>query len=197
MQQKPNIIYILADDMGYGDVSANNEYCPFRTPAFDSLAQHGIRFTDAHASSAVCTPSRYSIMTGRYNWRSALKEGVLGGYSSPLIPRDRRTVAHMLKTCGYQTAAIGKWYLGMEFPKLPEFAEQPDFAHSEGMDFKETIENSPVSAGFDYYYGISGSLDMPPYVYIENDRFTAVPDHVTKGLGKGFWRLVGSSTRLG
>lgn len=188
MQQKPNIIYILADDMGYGDVSANNEYCPFRTPAFDSLAQHGIRFTDAHASSAVCTPSRYSIMTGRYNWRSALKEGVLGGYSSPLIPRDRGTVAHMLKTCGYQTAAIGKWHLGMEFPKLPGFAEQPDFAHSEGIDFKGTIENSPVSAGFDYYYGISGSLDMPPYVYIENDRFTAVPDHVTKGSGKGFWR---------
>lgn len=89
MQQpkKPNIIYILADDMGYGDVSANNESCPFETPSLDSLAKHGLRFTDAHASSAVCTPSRYSIMTGRYNWRSALKEGVLGGYSSPLSPK--------------------------------------------------------------------------------------------------------------
>ncbi|MDY0290348.1 MAG: arylsulfatase [Sphaerochaeta sp.] len=185
---KPNIIYILADDMGYGDVSANNANCPFETPSLDSLALHGIRFTDAHASSAVCTPSRYSIMTGRYNWRSPLKEGVLGGYSLPLIPEGRTTVAHMLKTCGYKTEAIGKWHLGMAFPKLSDFVEQPGFAHSEGIDFKGTIKNSPIDAGFDHYYGISGSLDMPPYVYIENDRFTAVPDHITKGTGKGFWR---------
>ncbi len=190
MQQpkKPNIIYILADDMGYGDVSAYNGNCPFETPSLDSLALHGLRFTDAHASSAVCTPSRYSIMTGRYNWRSPLKKGVLGGYSSPLIPEGRTTVAHMLKACGYRTEAIGKWHLGMEFPKLPNFVEQPDFAQSEGIDFKGTIRNSPVAVGFDYYFGISGSLDMPPYVYIENDRFTSVPDHVTKGTGKGFWR---------
>ncbi|HKL59650.1 MAG TPA: arylsulfatase [Sphaerochaeta sp.] len=187
-QAKPNIIYILADDMGYGDVSANNESCPFTTPSLDSLAKHGLRFTDAHASSAVCTPSRYSIMTGRYNWRSPLKEGVLGGYSSPLIPEERSTVAHMLKASGYRTEAIGKWHLGMEFPKLPGFVEQPDFAYSEGVDFKGTIRNSPISAGFDYYYGISGSLDTPPYVYIENDRFTAVPDRLTKGTGKAFWR---------
>ncbi len=190
MQQpkKPNIIYILADDMGYGDISANNENCPFETPSLDSLAKHGLRFTDAHASSAVCTPSRYSIITGRYNWRSTLKEGVLGGYSSPLIPEDRTTVASMLKKCGYRTEAIGKWHLGMTFPKLPGFVEQPDFAHSEGIDFTATIGNSPIAVGFDYYYGISGSLDMPPYVYIENDRFTAVPDHVTKGTGMGYWR---------
>ncbi len=185
---KPNIIYILADDMGYGDVSANNEGCPFVTPSLDALAEHGIRFTDAHASSAVCTPSRYSIMTGRYNWRSPLKEGVLGGYSSPLIPKDRATVAHMLKKSGYQTQAIGKWHLGMEFPKLPHFTEEADFAQSEGVDFRAPIKNSPLDAGFDYYYGISASLDMPPYVYIENDRFTAVPDHITKGSGKGYWR---------
>ncbi|MBI9094064.1 MAG: arylsulfatase [Sphaerochaeta sp.] len=185
---KPNIIYILADDLGYGDVSANNGNCPFETPAFDSLAKGGLRFTDAHASSAVCTPSRYSIMTGRYNWRSPLKEGVLGGYSSPLIPQGRTTVAHMLSSCGYRTEAIGKWHLGMEFPKLANFVQQPDFAHSDGIDFTATIKNSPVDSGFDYYYGISGSLDMPPYVYIENNRFTAVPDHITKGTGKGFWR---------
>ncbi len=185
---KPNIIYILADDMGYGDISANNENCPFETPSLDSLAKHGLRFTDAHASSAVCTPSRYSIMTGRYNWRSPLKEGVLGGYSSPLIPEDRTTVAHMLKECGYRTEAIGKWHLGMEFPKLANFVQQPDFANSEGIDFTGTIRNSPISVGFDYFYGISGSLDMPPYVYIENDKFTAVPDHITQGTGKGFWR---------
>ena len=188
IQTKPNIIYILADDMGYGDVSANNEGCPFETVALDSLAAQGLRFTDAHASSAVCTPSRYSIMTGRYNWRSPLKEGVLGGYSSPLILEGRTTVAHMLKACGYHTEAIGKWHLGMEFPKFPDFVQQPDFAHSEGIDFRGIIRNSPIDAGFDHFYGISGSLDMPPYVYIENDKFTAVPDHITKGTGKAFWR---------
>lgn len=185
---KPNIIYILSDDMGYGDVSANNEACPFETPSLDALAKHGLRFTDAHASSAVCTPSRYSIITGRYNWRSTLKEGVLGGYSSPLIPEGRTTVAHLLKACGYRTEAIGKWHLGMEFPKKPGFIEQEDFAQSEGIDFTGTIKNSPVSVGFDHFYGISGSLDMPPYVYIEDDRFSAIPDHLTKGAGKGFWR---------
>ncbi|GAB1483195.1 arylsulfatase [Treponema sp.] len=188
IQHKPNIIYILTDDMGYGDLSANNEFCPFKTPSFDFLSKNGIRFTDAHASSAVCTPSRYSILTGRYNWRSTLKQGVLGGYSSPLIPKERTTLAQMLKDCGYRTEAIGKWHLGMEFPKLPGFVEEPDFAQSECIDFKGTIKSSPISAGFDYYYGISGSLDMPPYVYIENDRFTAIPNRLTKGSGKGFWR---------
>ena len=85
MNQKPNVIYILADDMGYGDISAFNEKCPFTTPNLDSMCENGLRFTDAHSSSAVCTPSRYSILTGRYNWRSRLKSSVVGGYSEPLL----------------------------------------------------------------------------------------------------------------
>lgn len=188
MKQTPNIIYILADDMGYGDISALNENCPFQTPNFDAMAGNGISFTDAHATSAVCTPSRYGILTGRYNWRSRLKSYVIGGYSSPLIEPDQSTVASLLQKNGYRTAAIGKWHLGMEFAKGPNFHEVPDFDMCEDVDYAGKIESSPITNGFDYYYGISGSLDMPPYIYIENDHFTSLPDHMTKGTGKGYFR---------
>lgn len=185
---KPNIVYILADDMGYGDVSANNPGCPFRTPSLDAMCANGMRFTDAHASSAVCTPSRYSILTGRYNWRSILKSSVIGGYSEPLISEGRKTVADFLKAQGYWTGCIGKWHLGMSFAKTHDFDEKPDFAACEGVDYAKPIRRSPISNGFDYYYGISGSLDMPPYIYIENDRFSALPDHESASSGKRFWR---------
>lgn len=184
----PNVVYILADDMGYGDISALNERCPFRTPHLDRIAGEGIAFTDAHATSSVCTPSRYGILTGRYNWRSRLKSSVMGGYSEPLIEEGRQTVADLFKSCGYRTAMIGKWHLGMSFAKTPEFYEAPDFDACTGVDYSGEIRRSPVSNGFDYYFGISASLDMPPYIYIENDRFTALPDHVTKSTGKRFWR---------
>ncbi len=181
MKSKPNVIYILADDMGYGDVSALNQNCGFKTPNLDNMVKDGIAFSDAHSTSAVCTPSRYAIMTGRYNWRSKLKSGVLGGYSTPLIEKDRTTVAQMLKQSGYRTSAIGKWHLGMDFSKTDDFIEFDKFASSydmcDGIKYDEKIENSPNTRGFDYYFGIAGSLDMPPYVYIENDRFTALPDH--------------------
>lgn len=188
MQNKPNVIYILADDMGYGDISAFNEICPFQTPNLDALCENGMKFTDAHASSAVCTPSRYSILTGRYNWRSRLKSYVVGGYSEPLIEQNRKTVANLFKEQGYHTAMIGKWHLGMSFTKTPEFYELPDFDACTGVDYAAPIDASPVSYGFDYFYGISGSLDMPPYLYIENDHFTELPDHETVSSGKKFWR---------
>ncbi|MGI5172206.1 arylsulfatase [Treponema sp. OMZ 840] len=187
-EQKPNIIYILADDMGYGDVSAYNPDCPFCTPHLDNMCAEGIRFTDAHAASAVCTPSRYSVLTGRYSWRSVLKSYVVGGYSAPIIEKNRTTVADLLKAQGYKTCMIGKWHLGMDFPKTPEFFEREDFAACDGIDYCGTIKQSPTAYGFEYFFGISGSLDMPPYVYIENDRFTAIPDTVTQSGGKKFWR---------
>lgn len=185
---KPNIIYILADDMGYGDISALNGKCPFKTENFDNMAKDGIAFCDAHSSSAVCTPSRYSILTGRYNWRSELKQGVIGGYSPPLIEKGRTTVADILKTQGYKTLAIGKWHLGMNFARTADFKPADDFDVWTGIDYAGKIENSPITNGFDYYFGISASLDMAPYIYIENDRFTALPDHETEGTGKKFFR---------
>jgi arylsulfatase A len=115
MQSRPNLVYIFTDDMGYGDVSCLNETSAFKTPQLDSLAAQGMRCTDAHSSSAVCTPSRYSVLTGRYNWRSTLKQGVTGGYSQPLLESGRLTVASMLKEQGYRTACVGKWHLGLEW----------------------------------------------------------------------------------
>ena len=111
-QKKPNIIYVLADDLGYGDISAFNENSKIKTSNLDKMAAGGIKFTDAHTSSSVCTPTRYGILTGRYNWRSRLKESVLTGKSKALIPSSRSTVASMLQNQGYQTAFIGKWHLG-------------------------------------------------------------------------------------
>jgi arylsulfatase A-like enzyme len=177
----PNIVYILTDDLGYGDVSALNPQNKIKTPQIDRLAAEGMRFTEAHASSAVCTPSRYSILTGRYNWRSSLKSGVLGGFSKPLIEKDRLTVAELLRREGYQTGCIGKWHLGMEWPRLPESRDDKpatnnyDAGEGAKIDFTKEIKNGPTSVGFDYFFGISASLDMPPYAFIENDHVTAQP----------------------
>ncbi|MEZ4615704.1 MAG: arylsulfatase [Caldilineaceae bacterium] len=165
----PNIIFILADDMGYGDVSCLNEAGKIHTTHIDQLAAAGMIYRDAHATSAVCTPSRYSILTGRYNWRSALKQGVTWGYSPPLLEEGRLTVAALLQSQGYATGCVGKWHLGWNWAKLGPAQEAVDFARP--------ITNGPTSIGFDYFFGISASLDMPPYVYVENDRPTAVPDH--------------------
>ncbi|HEY0826730.1 MAG TPA: arylsulfatase [Bacilli bacterium] len=177
---KPNIIYVLADDMGYGDISRLNEQSKIRTTHLDRMAEAGMAFTDAHSSSAVCTPSRYSILTGRYNWRSGLKEGVLWGYSPSLIEQDRMTVASMLKQEGYHTACIGKWHLGMNWFKTGPLPEE--------VDYTKPILDGPLEYGFDYYYGVSASLDMPPYVYIENDRATQTPDHITgNGDNMEYW----------
>jgi len=115
---KPNIVFILCDDLGYGDVRCLNPEGKIATPNMDRLAAAGMIFTDAHTSSAVCTPTRYGVITGRYNWRSKLQSGVLGGLSPRLIEPGRMTVASMLKEQGYQTGCIGKWHLGMDWVKL-------------------------------------------------------------------------------
>lgn len=190
MAARPNLIYILADDMGYGDVSCLNPRAAWKTAAFDRLSAEGLTFTDAHSASAVCTPSRYSILTGRYNWRSRLKHGVLGGYSPPLVEEGRSTVASMLRGAGYRTGCVGKWHLGMEWGRMASraAAEAPDYGVTEGIDYAAPIASGPTTRGFDTFFGIAASLDMPPYVYIENDRVTALPDHETEDTGMRFWR---------
>lgn len=176
-KKKPNIIFIMADDMGYGDLGCYNEDSKIPTPNMDALAAEGIRFTDAHSPSAVCTPTRYGVLTGRYCWRSRLKKGVLGGYSPALIESGRMTVASLLKQHSYATACIGKWHLGLGSEKK--------------TDFGEPLVPGPNAVGFDYFYGISASLDMPPYCYVENDRPVDMPT-LTVEEGKanedGWWR---------
>ena len=173
--KRPNIVFLLADDLGWGDVHAFNPRSRIPTPNLDELARQGMRFTDAHSGSAVCTPTRYGVVTGRYCWRSRLKRGVLNGFSPHLIEPERMTVARLLKERGYHTACIGKWHLGMDFPrKGGKKGRGP-------VDYEGRIRNSPNVLGFDYFYGIAASLDFPPYVYIENDRFTEVPDRKFPG----------------
>ena len=173
-KQSPNIIYILADDMGYGDISALNDRCGFSTPALDRLCKEGMRFSDAHASSAVCTPSRYSILTGQYCWRSSLKKDVLNGYDLPIIHDDIPTVAAFLRKAGYYTGCIGKWHLGLEF-------ELKDSLDIYSVNFSAPIKKGPTDIGFDYFYGIPASLDMPPYIYIENHCIDGEADRRTSG----------------
>ncbi|KPL11774.1 hypothetical protein AMJ85_03080 [candidate division BRC1 bacterium SM23_51] len=153
---KPNIVYILADDMGYGDLACQNPQTKIPTPNLDRLAARGIRFTDAHSPSAVCTPTRYGILTGRYCWRSRLKRGVLSPWGRTLIEEGRLTVPTMLKTHGYHTACI-----------------QGSYGH--GIDFSKPVASGPTTRGFDYYFGTSVP-NYPPYCFMENDRTVGIPD---------------------
>jgi arylsulfatase A len=157
----PNILYILADDLGIGDVSCFNSNAIWKTPNIDRLAREGRMFTDAHSASGVCTPSRYTLLTGRYSWRGALKQGVLNGYSPALIESNRVTVASFLRGHGYATAMVGKWHLGFNWIH--------NGPNSTNVDFSKSFTGGPLDHGFDSYFGISASLDMPPYVYLEND----------------------------
>ena len=180
---QPNVVIILADDMGYGDVRALNPNSRIATPHLDQLAADGMLFTDGHSPSAVCTPTRYALLTGRYCWRSRLKRGVLGGYSEPLLEPGRKTIADMLRARGYHTGAVGKWHLGMALPKLKEKVDVSRWDGDPGIDFAGVITDSPIHHGFDRYFGVSASLDMAPYVYIRDDRFTKMPELQQKAIG--------------
>lgn len=179
---KPNIIFILCDDLGYGDVKCLNPEGKIATPNFDKLAAQGVKFTDAHSGSSVCTPTRYGVITGRYAWRSKLQTGVLGGLSPRLIEPGRLTVADMLKARGYTTHCVGKWHMGMDWVRTGDVSElsieTPEQVNH--VDYTRPITNGPTSVGFDTYFGISASLDMVPYCFIENDRVAANPTETMK-----------------
>ncbi len=173
----PNIVYVLCDDLGWGDLGCYNPESAIPTPNADRLASQGVRFTDMHSPSAVCTPTRYGILTGRYCWRSSLKKGVLNGYSPNLIEQDRTTTPSLLKSRGYYTAGIGKWHLGL--------------GDQAKTDYDRPLRPGPLDHGFDYYFGIPASLDMDPYVYFENDRVVERATAQTEGRNKPrgvFWR---------
>lgn len=197
-QTRPNVIVILTDDLGYADVASYGG--KIATPNIDRLAQSGVRFTDAHSPSSVCSPTRYGLLTGRYSWRSPLKQGVLGGLSPRLIEPNRMTLASFLKANGYQTACVGKWHLGMDWEIKP--GKSVSRLSIEPRDqvfnvyYDRPITNGPNSVGFDYFFGISASLDMVPYAYIENDRVTELPTEDRDFLMMGD-RQGGGRTRKG
>jgi arylsulfatase A-like enzyme len=199
---RPNIIYILTDDLGYGDVKVYNKEGKINTPNIDKLAKQGMRFTDAHSPSGVCTPTRYSIMTGRYPWRSQRPVGVLNGFSRPLMENDRATVASLLKENGYNTAVVGKWHLGLGWVPKREYAHllankrygidaemNPDH-----VDLAAPMTVSPNTNGFDYSYVLPASLDMQPYCYVENGKLVDPLTSFTPGkkpdtgYAGAFWR---------
>jgi arylsulfatase A-like enzyme len=160
----PNIILILADDLGYGDVQSYNRESEIPTPNINKLSEEGIMFTDAHTPSSICTPTRYGLLTGRYCWRSSLKRGVLKGYDPPLIEENRITVADYLKGMGYHTGIVGKWHLGLGFQKSDTGDGEPE----DRFDLTKTLTISPNDNGFDYSFVHPASLDFDPYVYVKN-----------------------------
>ncbi len=187
----PNIVFILADDMGYGDPRCFNPDSKIPTPHMDRLAGEGVKFTDAHSPSAVCSPTRYGILTGRYCWRTWLKRGVVGGYTPPLIEPTRPTVASFLRSQGYRTGYFGKWHLGLSWTRMNGFT--PTWEDAEKMwrgswqdgdpekgmnvDFRKPVGNGPVALGFDeaFFTAACSTIDGP-FVFIENDRLTAFPE---------------------
>jgi len=189
---KPNIVIILGDDMGYGDLTCYNPGSKIPTPNMDQLATQGIRFTDAHSPAALSTPSRYGLLTGSYCWRTRLKSGVILGYDeAPLIEQGQPTLAGMLRDRGYGTACIGKWHLGMTWPTLNGYKLQDDkneyrdsasilFENERHIDFASPIPEGPLDVGFDYFFGSLGcTTSDPPYVFIENRRTVTIPTRMS------------------
>lgn len=188
--ERPNIVIIYADDLGYGDVQCYNpERGKIATPSIDRLASEGMRFTDAHSSSAVCTPSRYTLLTGRYHWRTRLQRGIVGLWGEPVIAEDRMTIGKLVQDADYETACIGKWHLGWDWPISQEnkrFFARPKAAKDTLIEageahraaWKETfsrpIGGGPITRGFDEYFG-TDVPNWPPYCFIENDRTVGIP----------------------
>jgi arylsulfatase A-like enzyme len=187
----PNILFIYADDLGLGDLSCYNSHAAWKTPHLDRFAAEGMRFTDAHSASSLCTPSRYALLTGRYAWRGRLKHGVVNGYDKALLEADRPTVASFMRERGCITALFGKWHLGLDWARSGSAAEDVDFSRPFG--------GGPLAHGFDQFFGISASLDMPPYVWLRGDRAEEVPmGRVEDSPPPRLWRAgpIGSAFRM-
>lgn len=176
----PNIVYILADDLGYGDVGCYNPESKIPTPNMDRLAREGVRFTDAHSPSAVCTPTRYALLTGRYAWRTRLQRNVIGPFSPPLIAESQLTVPRLLRDRGYATACIGKWHLGWGWPAV---------GASGRRDFTRPIPDGPTARGFEVYFG-TDVPNYPPYCFLQNNRTLGVPTEMAP-VGQDSFNIAG------
>lgn len=170
---KPNIIILYADDMGYGDLGANNPASKIPTPQLDRLAAEGMRFTDGHSSSGVCSPSRYAMLTGRYHWRDF--HGIVNAFDGPVFKSGRLTMPEMLRKQGYTTACIGKWHLGFDWNSIRKPGSPAKSPKHDDYDWSKPFRGGPCDHGFDSYFG-DNVINFPPYAWIENDRLPAVPD---------------------
>lgn len=187
----PNILIILADDLGYGDVACYNQtHGKVHTPNLDQFASQGMRFTDAHSSSAVCSPSRYSLLTGRYHWRTWLQSGIVNRFGPPLIAPERLTLADLLRAEGYRTACFGKWHMGWNWPiprgREKEFLADPRNTSNPPKEstkqlwrevFSQPIGGGPLECGFDTFFGVD-LPNFPPFCYIDGNHTVGIPDEM-------------------
>lgn len=193
---KPNIVFIVADDLGYGDIGCYGA-TKIQTPAIDSIASEGMKFTNTYASSSLCSPSRYSLLTGRYAWRTRLHHAVLTSFDKPLIEKDRPTIASMLKKNGYHNVCIGKWHLGFEWALNEKAPANPDSTvfgswspnAQDFIDFSKPAKEGPINRGFDYFYGMAGSNNMQPFAYMENDHVIQAPSEFQKPYDHGVFGI--------
>ncbi|RTE53934.1 arylsulfatase [Arenibacter aquaticus] len=198
-QERPNIVIIYADDMGYGDLNVQNPDSKIPTPNLDQLAAEGMRFTDAHSSSAICSPSRYALLTGTYHWRRQF--GIVGAFGKPFFDETDVTLPQVLKNNGYKTACIGKWHLGWNWKfknepsgRVKQWGRMREFYQPEDVDWSQPISGGPLDRGFDYYFG-DGTINFPPYAWMENDRFIQLPESVMDvhnvgfGIEEGEWEF--------
>lgn len=178
----PNVVIIYADDMGYGDLNIQNPDSKIPTPHLDQLASEGMRFTDAHSSSGICSPSRYALLTGTYHWRR--QHGIVNSFGKPFFNDSDITLPQVLRENGYVTACIGKWHLGWnwEFKNPPsgnvtQWGREVPVYFPDDIDWTKRVPGGPVDRGFDYYFG-DGTINFPPYAWMENDRLIEAPTEV-------------------
>lgn len=186
----PNIVIIYADDMGYGDLNCQNPDSKIPTPNLDQLASEGMRFTDAHSSSGICSPSRFALLTGTYHWRN--QHGIVNSFGKPFFKDSDVTLPQVLQKSGYTTACIGKWHLGWDWKfknepsgKTVQGEREVNYYLPEDIDWSAPISGGPLDRGFDYYFG-DGTINFPPYAWIENDKFVELPTKDQDIVKRGF-----------
>ena len=170
--ERPNIVILYADDMGVADVSYGEANAKIQTPNIDRLAAGGMTFTDGHSSSGICTPSRFAMLTGQHHWRRF--HGIAGAYDGPVFEDGEYTIAGMFKEKGYRTAAFGKWHLGWDFDAIRKPGIKPKDTRAASYDWTKPFPGGPLERGFDHYFG-DGTINFPPYCWIEGDRFVTIP----------------------
>jgi len=193
--KKPNILILYADDLGYGDLGCYNLESKIPTPNLDRLAKAGMRFSDGHSSSGICTPSRYALLTGRHHWRKF--HGIVGALGGTVFAPERLTMPEMLQTEGYHTACIGKWHLGWDWAAIRKPNAKPTKVGRrsswsyDAFDWNKAIPDGPLAHGFDHYFGDT-VINFPPYAWIEDKKLVEAPDTIMdtakwKKIKEGGW----------